>query len=60
VDISETLEVKLKAMKAYKSELKEFPHPRSLEAISALARSRGVSIGVKAAEAFMIIREIWD
>jgi LmbE family N-acetylglucosaminyl deacetylase len=59
VDISETLEVKLKAMQGYRSELKEFPHPRSLEAISALARIRGTSIGVEAAEAFMIVREIW-
>ncbi len=59
VDISETLEVKLKAMSEYKLELKEFPHPRSLEAITALAKRRGPTIGVKAAEAFMLIREIW-
>lgn len=59
VDISETLEVKLKAMSAYKAELKEYPHPRSLEAISALAKIRGSNVGVKAAEAFILIREIW-
>jgi len=59
VDISETLETKLKAMSEYKLELKEFPHPRSLEAISALASIRGATVGVKAAEAFMIVREIW-
>jgi len=58
VDISETLEVKLGAMSEYKSELKEFPHPRSLEAISALAKLRGTSVGVAAAEAFMLVREI--
>ena len=60
VDISETLEIKLRAISAYKKELKEFPHPRSLEAISALAKLRGSSIGVGAAEAFMLIRELWD
>ena len=60
VDITETLEAKLKAMSEYKLELKEFPHPRSLEAISALARLRGASICVRAAEAFMTVREIWD
>jgi len=60
VDISETLEIKLKAMSQYKLELREFPHPRSLEAISALAQIRGASIGVRAAEAFMVVREIWD
>jgi len=58
VDISETLEIKLKAMSAYKTELKEYPHPRSLEAISALAKMRGATIGVKAAEAFMLVREL--
>ena len=58
VDISETLEVKLRAMSAYRLELKEYPHPRSLEAISALAKMRGASAGVNAAEAFMLVREI--
>jgi len=58
VDISETLELKLRAMSQYKSELREFPHPRSLEAISALAQLRGSTVGVKAAEAFMLVREI--
>ena len=58
VDISGVLATKLKAMSEYKSELKEFPHPRSLEAISALAKIRGATIGVEAAEGFMLIREI--
>ena len=40
VDISETLEIKLKAMAEYKSELKQFPHPRSLNAISVPAASK--------------------
>jgi len=60
VDISETLEIKLRAMSEYSSELKEYPHARSLEAISALAKLRGSSIGVKAAEAFTLVREIWS
>jgi len=59
VDISETLEVKRKAMSEYRSELKEFPHPRSLKAICVLAKRRGTSIGVEAAEAFMLVRELW-
>ncbi len=58
VDISETLETKLKAMSIYETELKQYPHPRSLEAIAALAKVRGATVGVKAAEAFMLIREI--
>jgi len=60
VDISDTLENKIKAMSIYKSELKEYPHPRSLEAISTLAKKRGTEVGLKAAEAFMLIREISD
>lgn len=59
VDLSETLEIKFKAMSEYRSELKEYPHPRSLEAISSLAKLRGSTIGVEAAEAFMLIREKW-
>ena len=57
-DISETLAVKLKAMSVYKSELKEYPHPRSLEAIEARAKIRGSTAGVPAAEAFILIREV--
>ena len=58
VDISETLDKKIEAMKAYGSELKQYPHPRSLEIIEALAKKRGSEVGVKFAEAFMLIREI--
>ena len=60
VNISGTLEVKLKAMAAYRTELKQYPHPRSLEAVAALARLRGLTIGVEAAEAFALVREILD
>lgn len=58
VDISDTLKTKLNAMSAYKSELKEYPHPRSLKSITALANKRGTEAGLKAAEAFMLVREI--
>jgi len=58
VDISDTLKTKLNAMSAYKSELKEYPHPRSLKSITALANKRGTEAGLKAAEAFILVREI--
>ena len=58
VDISEELEIKIEAMKCYQSQLYKFPHPRSLEAIKALAQYRGSTVGVQAAEAFMLIRGI--
>ncbi|MAF43244.1 MAG: hypothetical protein CMI54_03615 [Parcubacteria group bacterium] len=57
-DISETLKIKLRAMRCYKSELKKHPHPRSLKGITILAEKRGIESGLKAAEAFILIREI--
>lgn len=56
VDISSTLETKLEALKAYDTELRAFPHPRSLEAVEALARWRGATVGMTAAEAFALGR----
>jgi len=58
IDISSTLERKLKAMACYQSQLKPPPHPRSLHSIEALARLRGGTVGLDAAEAFMLVREI--
>jgi N-acetylglucosamine malate deacetylase 1 len=57
VDISETLQIKLSALEAYNDELRPFPHPRSLEAVEALAKWRGATVGVSAAEAFIIGRK---
>ena len=57
-DISDYLEDKIKAMECYKTEIKEYPHPRSLEGIKILAQKRGTESGLKLAEAFMLIREI--
>lgn len=56
-DISETFDQKIEAMKCFQSQLHDFPHPRSLEAIEALAKLRGSTIGVRYAEAFMCVRE---
>jgi len=58
VDITGTMDAKLKAMGAYRSELRKFPHPRSLEAIEALAMLRGSECGRNRAEAFHLIREV--
>ena len=56
VDISATLPSKLKALSAYSEELRSFPHPRSLQAVEGLARWRGATVGVEAAEAFILGR----
>jgi N-acetylglucosamine malate deacetylase 1 len=58
VDISDTLESKLQALKAYHDEMRAWPHPRSYEGIEHLARWRGATIGCAAAEAFFLGREI--
>ncbi|MBO4952688.1 MAG: PIG-L family deacetylase [Lachnospiraceae bacterium] len=55
-DISKQIGKKITAMECFESQLLEFPHPRSIRAISALAEYRGSTIGVAAAEAFMCIR----
>jgi hypothetical protein len=58
VDVSNTMATKHLALQAYASELRTFPYPRSCEAIEALVRWRGVSAGLAAAEAFMVLRDI--
>lgn len=58
VDISAHLETKLTAMRQYASQLKEFPHERSIGALQALAAHRGSTVGVAAAEAFVLIRDL--
>jgi LmbE family N-acetylglucosaminyl deacetylase len=58
VDISATADAKRRALRAYNEEMRPFPHPRSFEAIEALAAWRGASAGLKAAEGFVVIREI--
>lgn len=56
VDISKTLDLKLKALDKYKSEMRDFPHARSLEAVEYLSKWRGASVGVGAAESFILGR----
>ena len=62
IDISATLEAKLEAIACYRntfqSEVKAFPHPRSPEAVHIYAQQRGVTVGMKAAEAFVLMREL--
>ncbi len=52
------LSLKLVAFAQYGTEVREYPHPRSRTGIEDLAHWRGASIGVRAAEAFMLERWI--
>ena len=58
VGITKEINYKINAFKMYKSEIKKFPHPRSIKAIENLAIQRGVESGLKNAEAFEIIKSI--
>lgn len=54
----EILDKKIEAIKSYKSQLKEHPNARSVEALRALAVVRGSIAGFRAAEAFMLVRKL--
>lgn len=58
VDVSDTLQRKLEIMSLFHEQVQPGFLPRGLSAIEALARHRGASIGVRYAEAFMLMREI--
>ena len=58
VDISDYLDTKLEALAAYEEEMRSPPHSRSVAHVESLARHRGHSVGVDAAEAFGVYRII--
>ncbi len=57
VDIGEFLEIKKSALNAYRDEMRQWPHSRSIEAVEHLVRWRGACVGVQAAEAFSLVRK---
>ena len=58
VDISNQWQRKRESLEAYASEMRPWPHARSLEAVEYLARWRGAQVGVEAAEAFCLLRQL--
>lgn len=56
VDVSAFVEQKMKAFSCYSAEIREYPHPRSLEALADRARYWGSVINRRAAEAFLLVR----
>ena len=58
IDVSKYIKKKIKFLNIYKKELRKWPHSRSLKSISNLAKYRGSEVGVKYAEAFVLIREL--
>jgi len=58
VEISKTLDAKIAALACYDSETRDFPHPRSEQALRAIATRWGSVIGCTAAESFELVRSI--
>ncbi len=59
LDASAALEQKIEAMRAYASEVRDYPHPRSPQALEGRARAWGSQVGLQAAEPFMLLREVF-
>jgi LmbE family N-acetylglucosaminyl deacetylase len=57
VDVSDHIDRKLDAMRAYASQIQADDMPRSVNAVRALATFRGTHIGVEAAEGFVLLGE---
>ena len=57
-DITDVYDMKMSAMSTFESQLATFPAARSIGAIEALAKYRGATVNVEAAEAFSLIREV--
>lgn len=58
VDVTKTIDLKVEAMACYKSELRDYPHPRSLRHIKELAVVNGTKVGLPYSENFCLVRSV--
>jgi len=58
VDISKTIDKKIEALKCYKGEMREYPHPRSIKGVKIFAGKYGLEVGLKYSEPFQTIRMV--
>ena len=58
VDVTDSIDKKVDAMAEYKSELREYPHPRSLQHIKELAKVNGIKVGLEYSENFSLVRKV--
>ena len=58
IDITDQIKKKIRFLKYYKSEMRKYPHSRSLKSLEALSKIRGTSSGFKFAEAFLLVRHL--
>lgn len=58
VDISSVAERKYDAFSQYRTELRDYPHPRSVKYLRETDIANGLQVGLTIAETFMLLREI--
>ena len=57
-DVDGHVSAKISAMEVYEGEAREFPHPRSAEALEAISKTWASTAGFMAAEAFELVRSL--
>lgn len=58
IDIDKELTTKIKSLSAYRTEIRDFPHPRSAQGLEVIAKHWGTVSGFNAAEAFYLVRQL--
>lgn len=58
VDIEKFAEVKYSAFSCYSTELREYPHPRSVQYLRETDKAAGLRVGLLAAEEFILLRKL--
>ena len=58
VDIEQFAEQKYKAFACYTTELRDYPHPRSVQYLRETDKAAGLKVGLLAAEEFMLLRKL--
>lgn len=58
VDIEKFAEQKYKAFSCYSTELREYPHPRSVQYLKESDKAAGLKVGLMSAEEFVLLRKL--
>lgn len=58
VDIEQFAEKKYKAFACYTTELRDYPHPRSVQYLRETDKAAGLKVGLMAAEEFVLLRKL--
>ena len=58
VDISNEADVKYDAFMEYSTEIRQYPHPRSVQHLKELDIARGLEVGQGPTETFVLLRKL--